>query len=199
LDNGAFSIWKTTGGEIDSVAYSDWVDSIATHPAFDFCLIPDKIGGTESENDRMLEKWDSKYTSVPVFHLDESPERFLQLAKAYGKVAFGSTDKWPKNGSRKWWVYMADLMDKITDENGVLPCKVHGLRMLDPKLFQYLPLHSADSTNAAVNGGRAMKEGIYPSIERWQGSERIARRVEAHQSAPVWDRDALIEAGILEN
>lgn len=198
LDNGAFSIWKRGEGQIDLQKYNEWVDSLATHPAFDFCIIPDVIGGTNKENDKMLELWDSLHESIPVYHLGGDPQRFLELAKSYRKVAFGSTDKWPRNGSRKWWAYMADFMDEVTDEHGRLPCKVHGLRMLDPKLFQYLPLHSADSTNAVVNGGLAMKKGVYPSMERWQGSERIARRVEAHQGAAVWDRQRLINDGILE-
>lgn len=198
LDNGAFTIWKKGEGQIDIVAYQEWVESLATHPAFDFAIIPDVIGGTEDENDEMLERWQSKVTAVPVYHLGESVERFRRLAEKYPKVCLGSTDKWKKNGSRAWWENMADFMDEITDEQGVVPCKLHGLRMLDPRVFQYLPLHSADSTNAVVNGHIPMKKGPYPSIERWQGAERIARRVEAHQSAPFWSREPLIEAGLLE-
>lgn len=198
LDNGAFTIWKTTGGRIDVVEYKAWVDSLATHPSFDFALIPDVIMGTEAENDKLIDEWDSQHIGVPVFHLGESTDRFFRLASRFKKVAFGSTDLWPRNGSKAWWKYMADFMDDVTDSRGVLPVKVHGLRMLDPNLFKYLPLHSGDSTNAAVNGHRAMAKGIYPAVERWQGGERIAQIIEAQQSAAVWDRSILIEEGVLE-
>ena len=198
LDNGAFTIWKTTGGSIDVDGYMKWVEHYQKHPSFDFALIPDVIMGTEVENNSLLDEWDDKLTGVPVFHLGESVDRFLMLSEKYSKVAFGSTDKWAKNGSRAWWVDMANFMDNIVDADGNLPCKVHGLRMLDPKLFQYLPLHSGDSTNAVVNGHLCMKKGVHPSLERWQGNERIARRIEAHQSAQFWDRDRLIIDGVLE-
>lgn len=201
LDNGAFTIWKTTGGDIDFDEYSKFVNQLGRHPAFDFYIMPDKIGGTEKENDEMLLRWeekDIKFKGIPVFHLGESPDRFLRMAEKYDKVCWGSTDAWPRNGSKEWWKHMANFMDHVTDEDGFLPCKVHGLRMLDIKIFQYLPLHSGDSTNAAVNGGLAMKKGNLPAIKRWQGSERIAQRVEAFQSPAVWDRKFLVEQGIIK-
>lgn len=198
LDNGAFTIWKTTGGKIDIPAYKKFVNSIASHPAFDFCLIPDIIMGDVDENDKLVEEWECDHISLPVYHLGEPYDRFLRLAEKFPKIAFGSTDLWGRNGSKEWWKFMADFMDEVTDDNGVLPCKVHGLRMLDINLFKYLPLHSGDSTNAGVNGHRAMAKGIYPAIERWQGNERIAQRIEAFQSAPTWDRQRLVEDGVLE-
>lgn len=93
---------------------------------------------------------------------------------------------------------MKNLMNIITDAEGNLPCKVHGLRMLDPNIFRFLPLHSGDSTNAAVNGGRQMKNVSMPAIKRWQGSERIAQRIESFQSASHWDEEKLYEEGLLE-
>lgn len=198
LDNGAFPIWKNGGGKIDIPKYEYFVEGLATHSSFDFCLIPDVIGGTEKENDTLIERWDSRYDSVPVYHLGEDPERFLSLSQQFTKVALGSTDSWAKNGSKAWWKNMADFMDYVTDDSGVLPCKVHGLRMLDPNIFKYLPLHSGDSTNAGVNGHIPMKKGVYKAITRWQGNERIAQRIEAYQSAPIWDRELLIIDGILE-
>ena len=198
LDNGAFPKWKSGGGEVDVHEYTDFTNALASHPGFDFLLIPDIIGGTEKRNDELIEQWESDFVSVPVYHLGEDPNRFLELAKSFPKVAFGSTDKWGRNGSKEWWKYMADFMDHVTDDNGILPCKVHGLRMLDIKLFQYLPLHSGDSTNAGVNGHICMKKGVYKAVHRWQGNERIAQRIEAHQSAPYWDRQRLINDGILE-
>lgn len=176
----------------------EWVESLSKHPSFDFCIIPDVIMGSEKENDELLSLWDTRIDSIPVYHLGESYDRFFRLAEKYNKVAFGSTDKWPRNGSKDWWKYMADFMDAVTDSDGNLPCKVHGLRMLDIKIFQYLPLHSGDSTNAAVNGGLQMKKVSLPVVHRWQGSERIAQRIEAFQSAPRWDREFLVKEGVLE-
>ncbi len=197
LDNGAFTIWKTTGGSIDVLAYRRWVEDIGRHPAFDFCLIPDIIGGSEEANDALVAAWECSFQSVPVFHLSESPDRFFRLAGRYPKVAFGSTDRWARNGSKEWWASMADFMDIVTDDDGFLPCKVHGLRMLDCKIFEYLPLHSGDSTNAGVNGSRLLKGGPMPAVHRWQGNERIAQKIEASQSPAVWSRERLIEDGIL--
>lgn len=160
LDNGAFTIWKSTGGKIDIPKYLEWVTKLSKHPSFDFCLIPDVIMGTEKENDEMISQWNNEIYSVPVYHLGESIDRFLKLADKYDMVAFGSTDKWSRNGSKEWWKNMADFMDVVTDSEGNLPCKVHGLRMLDINIFQYLPLHSGDSTNAAVNGGNQNEESF---------------------------------------
>jgi hypothetical protein len=192
LDNGAFSIWKTTGGRIDILRYKAWVNGLRRHPSFDFAIIPDVIGGTEKENDELITEWGDIKGSVPVFHLDESPDRFLRLAEKFEKVALGSTDKWPANGSYSWWVYMADLMDRITDSQGSFPCKVHGLRMLDPRIFRYLPLHSGDSTNVAVNNGGPMKNKSYPAVSRSVASELIAQKIEQFQSADAWSREVLI-------
>jgi hypothetical protein len=201
LDNGAFTIWKTTGGDIDLVAYRGWVESLRRHSSFDFYLIPDKIMGSELENDNLIKEWDELGCGgqgVPVYHLGENPDRFLRLAEEYDKVAFGSTDLWGKNGSKVWWKYMSEFMEEVTDENGYLPCKVHGLRMLDINLFTLLPLHSGDSTNAGVNGHIAMKKGTLPAITRWQGNERIAQRIESFQSAPFWDIEKLFKENKLK-
>lgn len=198
LDNGAFTKWKSGKGNIDVTAYKEFVEDIGSHPAFDFALIPDIIMGTAQDNDNLIRTWECNVDSVPVYHLGEPVDRFLQLADNYSKVALGSTDLWSKNGSKAWWENMANFMDAITDNKGRVPCKLHGLRMLDPNLFKYLPLHSGDSSNAAVNGHLPMKKGIYPCIERYQGAERIAQRIEAFQSAAYWDRQLLVEVGKIE-
>lgn len=195
LDNGAFTIWKQ-GGQLDLIGYRNWVDKLSNHPAMDFYLIPDVIGGGEEQNDTLLKDWHKDFTGVPVFHLGENPDRFLRLAGEYGHVALGSTDSWGRNGTEKWWFFMADFLDTVT-KDGLFPCKVHGLRMLDPRIFKYVPLHSGDSTNAAVNGHLCMKKGTHPAIERWQGNERIAQRIEHWQSAQFWDRTQLVSDGVI--
>lgn len=190
LDNGAFSVWRRGEGKVNEKEYLRWIQSIRDHPAFDFFIIPDVIDGTENENDEAIKRWKKIKGGVPVYHLGESVARFNRLASEFPLVCLGSTSKWPSVGSDAWWPYIADLMDTIC-KNGVPPCKLHGLRMLNPNVFTRLPLHSADSCNAAVNNHICLKKGVYPNLERWQGSERIARRIEAYQSAAVWSRTNL--------
>ena len=197
LDNGAFTKWKKDGDDISLPDFLGFVVSLEKHPRMDFYIAPDKIMGTEADNNDLLESWlDMKgdiRNCAPVFHLGEHPDRFLKLAEEYPLVCFGSTEKWARNGSRLWWKQMIPFMDYVTDEYGNLPCKVHGLRMLDINIFKHLPLHSGDSTNAAVNGHISMKKGPYPCVERWQGSERIAQRVESYQSPAFWDSSHVIK------
>src|ERR1700756_1178377 len=56
LDNGAFSFWRSGEGAVDVEAYAAWV-----RPWLDYrttwCVIPDKIDGTEQENDPLLAEW----------------------------------------------------------------------------------------------------------------------------------------------
>ena len=72
-------------------------------------------------------------------------------------------------------------------------CKIHGLRMLNPKVFTKLPLSSADSTNAAVNCGSLDRFGIYKPATAAQRAAVIADRIEQHNSAPFWSVETLAE------
>jgi hypothetical protein len=58
--------------------------------------------------------------------------------------------------------------------------------MLDPKIFEYLPLSSADSTNAAVNSGSVSRFGMYVPATSSQRAAVIADRIESHTSAPAY-------------
>ena len=77
-------------------------------------------------------------------------------------------------------------MDAITDEQGRPITKLHGLRIMDPRIFTRLPLASADSTNAAVNSGSISRFGCYLPPTSAQRGAVIADRIEAENSAPVW-------------
>jgi hypothetical protein len=81
---------------------------------------------------------------------------------------------------------MKEIMRAICDSNGVPLCRLHGLRMLNPKVFSRLPLSSADSVNAAVNAGSLKRFGIYVPTSRSQRANVIADRIEEFNSAPVW-------------
>jgi len=195
FDNGAFSIW-TKGGTLDVDGYTRWVDDWHRHPGFEWALIPDVIDGDEAANDRLLAEWPKGLRGVPVWHLHESLERLQRLASEWQMVALGSSGQWSSPGTRPWWKRMGSVMNAVCDEQGRPICRLHGLRMLDPAVFQFLPLASADSTNAAVNGGSISRFGMYTPPSAGQRSAVIADRIESHNSAPVWLRETQIELAI---
>ena len=47
LDNGAWPIFAAGKGQINIEGYTNWVEQWHQHPAFDWCLIPDIIDGTQ--------------------------------------------------------------------------------------------------------------------------------------------------------
>lgn len=189
LDNGAFSKWQRGEGAVDIRAYVAWVDEWKRHPGFDWCVIPDKIDGTEFENDAMLgafrEAGGDLLNSVPVWHLHESTARLKYLCHAYRRVALGSSGQWAEVGTDAWWERMSEAMDAICDSQGRPPCKLHGLRMLNPTVFSHLPLASADSSNVAQNHWRERQ--LYQLTPK-MGALKIIDRIEAHASAPKWSR-----------
>ncbi|ASE54750.1 TPA: hypothetical protein UM509_000749 [Stenotrophomonas maltophilia] len=190
LDNSAFSNWRSGGGDVDVAAYHSWVQSVAGHPAIDWCLIPDKIDGTEKDNVELVALWlrmGCRVLSVPVWHLHESLEWLDHLVGSFQTVAIGSSGPWSDPGTDRWWARMSEAMHVACDAAGRPRARLHGLRMLDPEIFRRLPLASADSTNAAVNGGAVNRFGMYPAPTAGQRAEVIASRIEAHQSAPAWE------------
>lgn len=189
LDNSAFSHWRAGEGDVDVAAYHAWVHTCAGHPALDWCLIPDKIDGTEQQNVDLVTLWlrmGSRVKSVPVWHLHESLDWLEYLVTHFQTVALGSSGQWSKPGQPAWWDRMADAMKVACDEQGRPRARLHGLRMLDPAVFTRLPLASADSTNATRNNGVSSRFGSYMPPTAAQRAEVIAARIEAHQSAPAW-------------
>lgn len=188
LDNGAFTVWKK-GGQLDIDGYHLWVQEWIKHPNFDFALIPDVIDGDEQANDDLIDRFKdvglAKY-GAPVWHMHESIERLQRLCQEWRVVALGSSGQWASVGTASWWTRMSEAMDGICDAAGRPPTKLHGLRMLDPNIFTRLPLSSADSTNAAVNGGSVSRFGMYTPPTAAQRAAVIAERIESHNSAAVW-------------
>ncbi|MTZ12817.1 hypothetical protein GNE00_03620 [Pseudomonas sp. JL972] len=185
FDNGAFTVWRQ-GGLLDVDRYTRWVDDWHRHPGFDWALIPDVIDGDEAANDHLLEQWPRHLPGVPVWHLHESLERLQRLASQWRVVALGSSGQWRSPGTAHWWKRIASAMEAVCDENGRPRCRLHGLRMLDPNIFTRLPFASADSTNAAVNGGSVTRFGTYCPPTAGQRASVIAARIEAHNSAAIW-------------
>lgn len=184
FDNGAFSVWKR-GAVLDVKGYIDWCEEWHRHPGFDWALIPDVIEGSAEENDALLLDWPGHIRGVPIYHLHEPLERAERLAHEYDVVALGSSGQWPTPGVAAWWERMHEVMAVMCDALGRPHCRLHGLRMLNPKVFTKLPLASADSTNAGVNCNASTWEGPYKPASAWQRAAVIADRVEAHNSAAV--------------
>lgn len=185
IDNGAFPIWQR-GGELDYDGYVAFVREWARHPGFDWALIPDVIDGTETINDLYLLDWPSDLRGVPVYHLHESLDRLDRLLGVYDIVALGSSGQWRSPGSHAWWERMRVVMLIACDHRGRPRKRLHGLRMLNPRVFTKLPLASADSANAGINAGSKDRFGTYlpPSASVRAGV--IADRIESYNSAPTW-------------
>lgn len=189
LDNGAFSKHQAGNGHVDVPAYVAFVQEWEKHPGYDWCVLPDVINGTEDENDHMFTLYrqagGNLLAGVPVWHLHESYQRLARLCRTWPRVALGSSGEWWQVGSPGWWQRMGGAMDFICDAEGRPPCKLHGLRMLNPTVFSQLPLASADSTNVAQNHGRSRK--LY-ALTAAMGALTILDRIEEHASAPRWTR-----------
>lgn len=194
FDNGAFTAWGSGKPITDWRPYYAWADEWRRHPGFDWALIPDVIDGDEAANDALVAEWPRHIRGVPVWHMHESLERLVMLVNTWPTVALGSSGQWRTPGTAAWWQRMAAAMNAVCDEHGRPPCRLHGLRMLDPAIFSRLPLSSADSTNAAVNAGSLDRFGMYLPPTSAQRAAVIAERIEAHNSAAVWLRQPVQES-----
>lgn len=177
LDNGAYTHWSK-GGSVDVKKYAAWVSDWSDHPAFDWCLIPDVIDGDEDDNDILLRNWSLPNSiSVPVWHYHESMERLERLSNEYPRIALGSSGEY-KPAVGHWWGRTREAFDHIAPTT-----KVHGLRMLNPKIFTQIPLASADSSNVARNigEGRWAETGYTPATKLGR-AQVLADRIEAYQS-----------------
>jgi hypothetical protein len=138
----------------------------------------------------MIARWFNAYglrNSVPVWHLHEKLERLSYLARAYPRVALGSSGAFATVGSPQWWARMDEVRPVVTDEQGRPTVRLHGLRMLNPSIFGRIPLASADSCNVALNIGVDKKwTGAYPPVTAGQRAQVLAERVEMSPSARSW-------------
>ncbi len=193
LDNGAFSAWKSGNPVTDWSEYYEWVAELHRYPSFDFAVIPDVIDGNEDDNDALLEEWPwakkLPHVGAPVWHLHESLERLNRLVSNWPRICLGSSGDYAQIGTDAWWIRMREAMDIICDRSG-RPCtKVHGLRMLDPKIFTKFPFASADSTNIGRNIGLDSQwKGTYTPPTKEARAMIMRERIESNQSIVFWDR-----------
>lgn len=188
IDNGAYSFWKKNKGPIDTKAYYSFVDDWKRHPGFDWALIPDIIDGSETDNDHLLLEWPFGVSGVPVWHIHESLDRLIVLTSEWPRIAIGSSGQYAKIGTASWWKRMNTAMDAICDKYGQPETKLHGLRMLDPRILCKFPFSSADSCNIARNIGidKHWLRGSYPPPTKAARGIVMAHRIEHHTSASQW-------------
>ena len=193
LDNGAFSAWKAGKPVTDWRPYLEWALEGISHPNCDWVIIPDVIEGSAQENDSLVSWFTARWAShgrhqysecVPVWHLHESFWRLKTLAMMFHRVAFGSSGEYATPKTPAWWSRVVSAIRHISDIDGKLPCKIHGLRMLDPAVFTKLPLSSADSTAVARAIGLDSRwTGSYQPPTKAARGILMRQRIEQHNSA----------------
>jgi hypothetical protein len=200
FDNGAWPIFSSGKGEIDLPAYVNWVAMWCRHPAFDWCLIPDKIDGDEEENDlllrtfssalaRQLGVWEARILSlqVPVWHMHESIGRLSRLVKDWDRIAIGSSGEFVNIGTCRWWGRIAEAMELLCDAEGRPTVKLHGLRQMDPEVFSIIPYSSVDSTNVARNIGiDSAWTGSYVPVRKETRAMVLRSNIESHAASARW-------------
>lgn len=187
LDNGAFTFWKRQQKDATAPSpnWSDfypWAAEWLRHPACDWAVIPDVIGGTEEENDALIAEWPHGHRGVPVWHLNESVDRLCRLAASWPRVALGSAAEYDVRRPSKAIARLHASLPAISDD-GIPRVKLHGLRMLNPAVVEQIPLSSADSTNVAQNIGPDVRwSGPYQPATKETRADVLVERIERAQS-----------------
>ncbi len=184
LDNGAFSFWKAKRA-VDWEGYYAWVKRWRTHPGFDFAVVPDVIEGSEKDNDDLAAQWPfPRWEGAVVWHVNESIDRLVRLANEWPIVCIGSSGDFDVSTPSKFLARAKEAIYAISDSHGRPICKLHGLRMLNPVIFQELPLSSADSTNVARNIGLDVRwKGTYQPQSKETRAQILVERIEAFNGA----------------
>lgn len=187
VDNGAFSAWRSGNPIQDWRSYYIWAADCMRIPSCDFAVIPDVIDGDEYANNCLLYEWPlPTWFGAPVWHMHETLTRLERLASVYPRVCIGSSGDYAVVGNPTWWKRIAEIMRVVCDDQG-RPCvRLHGLRMLNPRVFTELPFASADSTNIGRNIGidKSWSKGNYLPPTKETRAYVMRTRIESH-NAPV--------------
>lgn len=189
LDNGAFSAWTAGEPIVDWQPFYNWAEECRRIPSCDFAVIPDVIDGSELDNDFLL--YDCplpNWFGAPVWHMHETLDRLERLVHTYPRVCIGSSGDYAVVGNDVWWKRINDAMGVACSPDGKPVCKLHGLRMLNPKVFTRLPLASADSTNIGrnVNIDKNWSKGHYLPPTKEVRAQVMRSRIESHNSPATW-------------
>jgi hypothetical protein len=184
VDNGAFSAWKSGHPVQDWSAFYVWALQCQRIPSCDFAVIPDVIDGDEESNDALLDACPLPlWFGAPVWHMHESLDRLERLALQYPRICLGSSGSYASVGSPSWWKRIDETMRVVCNRNGEPLVKLHGLRMLNPKVFTKLPLSSADSTNIGRNVGIDKAwSGTYTPPSKEVRAQVMRARIESHNA-----------------
>lgn len=184
IDNGAFTFWKS-GKFIEWSSYYDFLKLWMNHPRCDFAIIPDVIDGGEKENQALIDEWPYGKFGVPVWHMNESEDKFIELCNNWPRVAIGSCGEYDISKNPTGCVLrINDIMRHVVDANGYPIAKIHMLRGLNKNVFTKLPFASADSTNIARNIGIDKNwKGTYQPQSKQTRAWVLRERIEAHNSA----------------
>jgi hypothetical protein len=186
LDNGAFTIWRRGKGNVCIASFKDFVLSNDTAVNYDWCFIPDIIEGSVEDNDKNIEIWLNcygEYKSVPVFHYHEPLVRLKRLGEYFPIVALGSSAEYSVIGNVKW-VKRTEEIFKFWLES-IPNCKLHGLRMLNVRIFPKFHYYSGDSTNVGRNINLYMQRNGIDT--RLNSGIRIANNIEKHKSKFIYE------------
>lgn len=184
VDNGAFSAWKSGHPVQDWSAFYVWALQCQRIPSCDFAVIPDVIDGDEESNDALLDACPlPPWFGAPVWHMHESLDRLERLALQYPRICLGSSGSYASVGSPNWWKRIDETMRVVCNRNGEPLVKLHGLRMLNPKVFTKIPLSSADSTNIGRNVGIDKAwSGTYTPPSKEVRAQVMRARIESHNA-----------------
>jgi len=182
LDNGAFTFWRQ-GRETSPEwwgGYAKWVEPWLDFPTT-WAVIPDVIGGTEEENDRLLISWPRHLfnQSAPVWHMHESLERLKSLCVGWSRVCVGSSGEYADPSSSRWAYRMDEAFNALCPTGGKPPAWVHMLRAMDQACTGQWPFASADSTNVAQNHHR--HSSPVRIAQKWDAIQPPARWEPSHQ------------------
>lgn len=158
FDCGAFSDWNK---DRKNHVTRDWDKHWAEYydkfvgPWFsriEWFIIPDDIEGGEEENNKLIAEVPPWLISkgVPVWHSEESIERFIMLCSLFPRVAIGCMGRQKSIRSKAWFERMTECFTEIYVKRN-LPVKIHGLRMLDGRALSQFPFDSDDSSSVATN------------------------------------------------
>lgn len=179
LDNGAFSLWKLNPRAATYVwdAFYAWA-----RPWLDYhstwAVIPDVIGGTETENDLLINKSIREFGGInqiaPVWHMHESFERLEGLVCRFNRVCIGSSAQYSVIGSDAWNNRMNEGFNRICKGGSGKPrAWIHMLRGMSLSGSSY-PFASVDSTDVARNHNRPQNNARQMAND-WDASQCPAR------------------------
>jgi len=160
LDNGAFSVWRSSA-IANWDAYYEWCDQWF-HAPTTWAIIPDVIDAGPEAQDNLLAQWPHGERGAPVWHTDEPLDRLLRLVADWPRVCVGSSSK-HQIGTDNWRRIIDKAFNALSRRNARLAW-LHGLRM--QSVSSEYPFGSVDSADVARNNNRK-QNSVKSLCERW--------------------------------